>query len=75
METKKRLWGAVALFAAAGFLSVPNLSAQTLVVEEEIVEVQAVTRYAVLQQQRGEKQLVYVGGCRHTDLRQVAPPW
>lgn len=40
METKKRLWGAVALFAAAGFLSVPNLSAQTLVVEEEIVEVQ-----------------------------------
>ena len=40
METKKRLWGAAAIVAVAGFLAGQNVSAQTLVVEEEIVEVQ-----------------------------------
>lgn len=37
---KKRLWGAAAIVAVAGFLAGQNVSAQTLVVEEEIVEVQ-----------------------------------
>ena len=74
METKKRLWGAAAIVAVAGFLAGQNVSAQTLVVEEEIVEVQPLPGTQYYSSKRGKKQLVYIGRSRNTDLCQVSSP-